>query len=341
MTYRDIRDDASLQAFMTTPSASLVRTMAKVEGDVIGLGATGKMGVELMQLIRNADLAGGKRRHYFVASTFSDPANRAHLESLGVKTFRGDLSDPRFLKKLPLVKNVFYMAGFKFGTSGDYQRAYHLNVIMPYLVGEHFRRSTLVCFATSNFYPSVDVKDGGAVETTPVEPRGIYGWTALGRENAFRIIGEKYGTKLSFFRLGYAQHLNYGVLVDLAKMIKAQDRIEIGYSHVCLVSQRDANEVAIKSLTKASSPPWVVNCCGPICDLVEVARAMAALMGRKVKVVRRRDCTAHVQCDRLAVRTFGAYRDRPEEMIAAAADWVMRGGKDWNKPTGFLSKHGY
>jgi hypothetical protein len=341
MKFSDIHDDASLQEFMTTPSASLARTMAKVEGDIIGLGATGKMGVELMQLIRNADLAAGKRRHYFVASTFSDPANRTHLESLGVKTFRGDLSDPRFLKKLPVVKNVFYMAGFKFGTSGAYQRAYHLNVIMPYLVGEHFRRSTIVCFATSNFYPSVDVKDGGAVETTPVEPRGIYGWTALGRENAFRIIAEKYGTKLSFFRLGYAQHLNYGVLVDLARMIKAQDRIELGYSHVCLVSQRDANEVAIKSLTKAASTPWIVNCCGPICDLADVTRAMAARMGRKIKVIKSRGITAHVQSDLLAVRSFGAYRDRPDGMIAAAANWVMHDGKYWNKPTGFLNKHGY
>lgn len=341
MNLRDIHDDTSLQAFMTTPSDSLARVMRKVEGDIIGLGATGKMGTELMQLVLNADRLAGVRRRYFVASTFSNPASRRHLEALGIRTFRGDLSDVRFLKRLPSARNVFYMAGFKFGTSGDYQRAYHLNVIMPYLVGERFRRSDIVCFATSNFYPSVDVAKGGAVESTPVDPRGIYGWTALGREHAFRIIAEKYGTRLSFFRLGYAQHLNYGVLVDLAKMVRAMDRIELTCSHVCLVSQRDANEVAIKSLSKASTPPWVVNCCGPICDLADIARAMATRMGRKLKVVRGRGCSAHVQSDRLAVRTFGPYRDRPDEMIDAAVDWVMRGGTDWNKPTGFLSSYVY
>jgi nucleoside-diphosphate-sugar epimerase len=341
MKFGDIRDDASLQAFMTTPSDSLVRAMAQVAGDIIGLGATGKMGSELMQLIRNADRAAGVRRRYYVASTFSDPAGRKHMEALGIKTFRGDLSDARFLKRLPPARNVVYMAGFKFGTSGNYQRAYHLNVIMPYLVGERYRRSSIVCFSTANFYPAVDIASGGAVESTPVAPRGIYGWTALGREHAFRIIAEKHGTPLSFFRLGYAQHLNYGVLVDLAKMVKTQDRIELTHSHVCLVSQRDANEVAIESLGKAASPPWVVNCCGPVCDIAEIVRIMAARMGRKVKVVRSRGCAAHVQSDRLAVRTFGAYRDRPEEMIEAAVDWVMQGGKDWGKPTGFLSRNVY
>ena len=196
MKYSSICTETELETFMTTPSASLVKAVRKWEGDIIGLGASGKMGIELMRLLQNADLINGKKRKYYAASTFSAPETIARLEAVGIKTFKGDLSDSGFLKKLPEVKNVFYMAGFKFGSSGSYQKAYHMNIIMPYLNGERFKASKITCFSTCNFYPHLERKTGGAKETTPVAPRGIYGWTALGRENAFNIISEKYDTKV-------------------------------------------------------------------------------------------------------------------------------------------------
>jgi len=336
MNYRDIRDDESLRAFMTEPSDALVRSLRRVEGDVLCLGASGKMGGELLGLILAADGKAGVRRRYHAASTFSGAGSRDLMEAEGIRTYQGDLSDRAFLKRLPSAKNVFYMAGFKFGSSADPVKAYHLNVIMPYLVAERFRDSDLVCFATTNFYVPVDVRTGGADESAPIRPEGIYGWSAFGRENAFRVVSEKYGTRMSFFRLGYAQHLHYGVLVDLAKMVLTRKKLSFPSNYVCLVSQRDANEVAIRSLGRASLPPWVVNCCGPIVRLDGIARAMARRMGRKVEVRAGRSRIARVQSDRRAVSAFGAYRDKPEDMIRAAADWVLRGGRDWNKPTGFL-----
>ncbi|MCX5776833.1 MAG: epimerase [Candidatus Firestonebacteria bacterium] len=341
MNYKDIRTDAELNAFMTSPSLSLIRTVGKIKGDIIGLGATGKMGLELMQLILNADKAAGRERKYYVASTFSNPDNIIKLENLGIKTYKGDLSDSAFLKKLPEAKNVYYMAGFKFGTSMNYQRAYHMNIIMPYLVGEKFKNSNITCFSTTNLYPKMERKIGGAVEDTPIDPQGIYGWTVVGRENTFNIISEKYGTKVALYRLAYAQHLYYGVLVDIAKMLKTEKTITLMSNYVNLISQRDANEVAIKSLTLASNPPRPINCCGPIVDLKELIEKMAKIMGKKVKVVKTPDKAGKINCDSFSVKKFGAYRDKPEEMLEAAVHWVKNGGKDWNKPTGFLSNHKY
>lgn len=337
MRYSEICTEKELDTFMTTPSVSLVKKIKEIKGDILGLGATGKMGIELMRLIQNADKVSGKKRKYFVASTFSNPDNISKLEALGIKTFKGDLSDTAFLKKLPDVKNIFYMAGFKFGTSGSFQKAYHMNIIMPYLVGERFRASALTCFSTCNFYPHMERKTGGARETTPVHPQGIYGWTALGRENAFNIVSGKYGTKVALYRLAYAQHLYYGVLVDIAKMVKAQDKIRLTNNYVNLISQRDANEVAIKCMTIASNPPVAINCTGPIVDVEKIISVMAKLMDKKIKVVRNEEKEAMINNDDLAIKKFGAYRDKPSEMIEAAVRWVKTGGKDWNKPTGFLN----
>lgn len=336
MNFSDVRDDESLHALMTEPSDALVRSMRKLKGDVLCLGASGKMGGELLELILAADRKAGVRRRVSAASTFSAAGSRERMEAKGIRTYQGDLSDRAFLKRLPSAKNVFYMAGFKFGSSSDPVKAYHYNVIMPYLVAERYRESDLVCFATTNFYAPVDVRTGGADESAPVQPEGIYGWSAFGRENAFRVVSEKFGTRMSFFRLGYAQHLHYGVLIDLAKQVLTQKKLSFPSNYVCLVSQRDANEVALRSLSRVSSIPWVVNCCGPICRLDVVARAMARQMGRKVEVSASRSRIARVQSDRRAVSAFGAYRDQPGDMIRAAVDWVMRGGRDWNKPTGFL-----
>ena len=337
MRYSDICSEAQLDIFMTTPSLSLLKAAKKIKGDVMGLGATGKMGIELIRLIQNADRENKTRRRYFVASTFSNPENIKKLEMLGIKTFKGDLSDTGFLNKLPEVKNIYYMAGFKFGSSGGYQKAYHMNVIMPYLAGERFKKSDITCFSTCNFYPHVERKTGGAREATQVEPKGIYGWTALGRENAFKIVSEKYGTKIAFYRLAYAQHLYYGVLIDIAKMVKTHRKIQLTNNYVNLVFQRDANEVAIKCMNLASAPPAVINCAGSIVSVKEVIARMARIMGRKVDVSENKVKECMIHNDDLAVKTFGPYRDKPAEMIEAAALWVKNGGKDWNKPTGFLS----
>ena len=87
-------------------------------------------------------------------------------------------------------------------------------------MGERFGTSAIVVFSSSNPYPGVAPQSGGCKETDPVEPDGVYGWTIVARESAFATSQMKSpAQKLCFYRLAYAQHLCYGVLVDLARMI--------------------------------------------------------------------------------------------------------------------------
>ena len=104
---------------MTDPSDRLIESLHHLKGSIIILGGSGKMGKELVGLIRNADQFNSTKREIAVASTFSDPSgqDQALFESMDVRCFKGDLSNEGFLNSLPDAPNVVYMMGFKFGSS--------------------------------------------------------------------------------------------------------------------------------------------------------------------------------------------------------------------------------
>jgi len=165
----------------------------------------------------------------------------------------------------------------------------------------------------------------------------------VARESAFATAAEGApGQALCFFRLMYAQHLAYGVLVDLARMVWAGEPVSLAMPAVNLVSQRDAIDVSLRALGLCGRPPVVLNCAGPAVKVREIVEKLAAHMGRQPRFAGREGETVALCNDRLAVRTFGPYRDGPDEMIEAVARWVMRGGENWGKPTLFgRVKHEY
>ncbi|MEI7904414.1 MAG: NAD-dependent epimerase/dehydratase family protein [Candidatus Firestonebacteria bacterium] len=342
MRMNEIQTDAELTAFMTEPSGKLVNFMKVLKGDIVGLGATGKMGIELIETIVRADRLAGRKRRITVASTFSNPENMRYLKGLGVKTQQGDLSDDSFLNKCADAENVFFMAGFKFGSSADYKKAFRMNVLLPYLVGKKYKHSKIVVFSSCNIYPHTDPKKGGSRESTPLDPKGIYGWTVLGRENAFNIISDKFGTKACLYRLAYAQHLKYGVLIDIAKLVYAGKPVYAPLPYVNLISQRDANEAAIRCLALCENPPKPLNISGNSASVRCIASKMGLLMGKKAVIMEPKAKLSMLGNDNLAKRLLGPYRDKQSEMIEAAANWIRSGGSDWNKPTGFASaEHKY
>ena len=77
----EVTDAASLQEFMSEPAERLVAAATRIDGPVLVLGGSGKMGPDLVRTLRRADLAAGVRRDIAVASTFSDPGTRAELEA--------------------------------------------------------------------------------------------------------------------------------------------------------------------------------------------------------------------------------------------------------------------
>ena len=63
MRITDVRTSKELAEFMTTPTDSLVQFMRNLHGDLLVLGAGGKMGPDLLETVARADgLAGTDRR---------------------------------------------------------------------------------------------------------------------------------------------------------------------------------------------------------------------------------------------------------------------------------------
>ena len=109
-----------------------------LEGDLIVLGAGGKMGPSLCHMARRASSNG---RRIFAVSRFTDSRLVERLVEWGIEVIQGDLLDRQFVATLPTCPLVVYMAGMKFGSSGQPGRAWAMNTVVPAMVCERFSRS--------------------------------------------------------------------------------------------------------------------------------------------------------------------------------------------------------
>src|SRR5213075_3558007 len=104
------------------------------------------------------------------------------LNGDGIETIRADLLEDDQLEALPDIKNVLYLAGTKFGTTGNESFTWAMNSYLPGRVAQKFRNSRIVVFSTGNVYPLTHVAHGGATEEYLPEPVGEYAQSCLGRE---------------------------------------------------------------------------------------------------------------------------------------------------------------
>src|ERR1041384_2398789 len=116
-----------LEEFMTRPSAELKNDLASVK-EILVLGVGGKMGPTLARMARRA----GKR--VVAVARFSDSDVRKKLEAQGVECIACDLLDRAALERLPRVRDVVFMAGHKFGASGNPSLTWAMNVGVPFMV---------------------------------------------------------------------------------------------------------------------------------------------------------------------------------------------------------------
>ncbi len=338
MNITEITNSRQLREFMSAPTDGVLECVKKVTGDILILGGSGKMGPELTEMIVRADAVTGIKRTISVASTFSNPRERTAelFAEIGVRVFKGELTDTEFLAGLPDAENVIYMPGFKFGSSDNWEKAVQVNCILPYLVGEKYRNSRIVVFSSANPYAYTTLESGGSREGDALDPKGIYGWSIVARESAFAITAKKHPAQSScYYRLAYAQHLAYGVLVDLAKNILEGKEISVSVPYVNLVSQRDANDRAIRALEICSNPPSILNVSGPVATVRDIAGRLGEMLGRKPLLVGEEPVLSHVINDDFCVRRFGHYHDTLEDMMTAAVNWVKNDGGYWGKPTQF------
>ena len=312
-----------------------------IPGDVIVLGAGGKMGPSLASMLQRAFTEIGRRDRVFAVSRFGNSDARERLRASGLNVISCDLADRDAVRQLPDAACVVYMAGQKFGTAASPAATWGANVIVPAIAAERFRGSRIAAFSTGNVYPLTPVAEGGSRESDPVAPVGEYGMSCLGRERVFEYHSVRDGTPLAIIRLNYAIDLRYGVLVDIARRIIAGEPIDLTMGHINVIWQGDANAQAIQSLAYATSPPFVINVTGPETLAVrEAAERIGELLGREPTFVGSPARDALLSDSSMARDLFGPPTVSTDRLIGWVAEWVGRGGTHLGKPTHFETRDG-
>jgi nucleoside-diphosphate-sugar epimerase len=337
-----IQNVAELEELLSRPRDADASAMGELKGDLLILGAGGKMGPSLARLAQRASEKAGARRRIVAVARFSNPKLPAELATLGIETIASDLLEPGALDRLPEIPNVIFMAARKFGSSGAEHLTWAMNTYLPGLVAERYRNSRIVAFSTGNVYPLRSAAEGGATETTPAGPIGEYAQSALGRERMFEYGSSRYGTPVTILRLNYAVELRYGVLVDVGRAVFEQRPVQLSMPNVNVIWQGDANSWCLRSFAHCQSPPFVLNITGP--ETLSV-RDLAAEFGRHFGIEpvfgpESADSTSLLNDAAKANSLFGAPGVTPSEMIAWIADWIRQGGTILNKPTHFQTRDG-
>ena len=329
----DELDDA-----LSLPRPETAAALDACPGDVVILGAGGKMGPTLARMARRA---ARDSRRVIAVSRWSSAEARRRLESAGVETLSCDLLDREAVAGLPDAPNLIFMAGQKFGTTGVPEMTWGMNTLVPAFCADRYRDARIVAFSTGNVYALTPVDSGGSRESDPLAPIGEYAASCVGRERMFELHSRRYGTRVSILRLNYAIDLRYGVLVDLALKVLRSEPVSLDMGYVNVIWQGDANRVAIEALRLADSPPFVVNLTGrETLSVREQAVWFGQRFGKTPNLTGTERADALLSSTTLMASSFAPLSVSVDEMRRRVADWVERGGPLLGKPTKFETRDG-
>jgi uncharacterized protein YbjT (DUF2867 family) len=331
-----IHTEKELEQALAEPSDADVASVARLAGDVLILGAGGKMGPSLARRVQRAAQATGAPTRVVAASRFSSPAVRDRLEADGVRTLACDLLDAASVAGLPDSAHVLFLAGRKFGTLDRSDHTWVINTVVPAIVAERFHRSRMVVFSTGNVYPLVPAMGSGSHEGDQPAPVGEYAQSCLGRERVVEFVSRERGLAALMFRLNYAVDLRYGTLVDIARRVFNGDPIDLTVGFFNAIWQGDANSYALRCLELCSSPPAVLNVTGPERISVRAAAEwFGSAFGRSPRFVNTEGPVALLSDSSRCRQRLG----EPDVPLARLRQWVARwvetGGASLNKPTHF------
>lgn len=326
-----------LEEVLTRPDEVLVAAMKRLEGDLLILGAGGKIGPTLAKMAKRAVDAAEVSKCIFAVATKPLP----QLEQEGIETIACNLLDPDAVACLPHVENVLFLVGRKFGSTGSEPLTWAVNVVAPYHVARSFSNSRIVVFSTGCVYPVMEGATGGATEQTRPAPVGEYAMSCLGRERMFDYLNHTTGLRVVHFRLNYAVELRYGVLVDVAVRVFAGQPIDVTTGFANVIWQGDVCSRALRSLELAASPAKVLNVTGKETLMIrQVAQRFGDLFGRSPIFVGQENGRGYLSNATEACRLFGEPSVSTERMIAWIAHWVSSGGENLHKPTHFETQNG-
>lgn len=335
-----IETEEELEDRLSEPTPQVVETLSRLKGDIIFLGVAGKMGPTLARMARRASDLAGQRRRIIGVSRFSSD-NPAALERQGIEAIRCDLLDPDELAQLPDAANVVYMAGRKFGSTGDESTTWAQNSYLPGLIGRRYRESRIVAFSTLNVYGMTRVDGGGSREGDAPAPVGEYAMSCLGRERIFEHFSKQYGTPVALLRLNYACELRYGVLVDLARQVWEDRPIPLGVGYFNTIWQGDANAMSLRAFEHVASPACTINISGPErLSVRAVCERFGQLLHKPVVFSGSESEFALLADARRGQELLGPSRVSAEKLMEWVAGWVARGRRNLGKPTHFEARDG-
>ena len=334
----------ALDELLSRPRRETIDALRAAPGDVVVLGAGGKMGPTLTRmLVRAAEQAdaGAARRRIIAVSRWSSSGAAAALRARGIETVSCDLLDRVDVEKLPDAPNVVFMAGQKFGTSGAPATTWAMNVLVPGHCASRYRDARIVAFSTGNVYALSAAPGAGARETDAPSPIGEYAMSCLGRERVFEHAADRHATRVAIVRLNYAIDLRYGVLVDLATKIRDGVSISLSMGWVNVVWQGDANRFAIECLGHASAPPFVINVTGTTPLRVrDLAIELGQRLGREPIFEGTEAPDALLSDTTKLQQHFAPAETSLEVMLDLVADWVANDRLLLGKPTKFEERRG-
>lgn len=334
----------ALEELLSRPRTQTVEALRRAPGDIVVLGAGGKMGPTLARMARRAaDAADGsaEARRVVAVSRFGDAAVVASLQRAGIETLSCDLLDRHAVAALPVAPNVVFMAGQKFGTTGAPSLTWAMNTLVPAYCAERYAGARIVVFSTGNVYPLAPVDGAGSRESDVPGPVGEYAASCLGRERMFEHASVRDGTDVAVLRLNYAVDLRYGVLVDIAQRVLHEEPIDVTMGYVNVVWQGDANRIALEALGRASSPPYVVNVTGPErLSVREVAERFGWSFGRVPRLVDTEAPDALLSNTLRLSRDFAPLEIDADTLVTWVAEWIGTGQPLLGKPTRFERRDG-
>jgi nucleoside-diphosphate-sugar epimerase len=327
--------------FLSTPTEEVTRALSEIKGDIMVLGAGGKMGLHICSMIRRADEAAGRANRVIAVSRFSSVHGQELFEKQGITTIACDLESAKALEGLPDTPNIIYMVGAKFGTGNQPDLLKRMNEELPKRVAQRFAGARCLVFSTGCVYAMVSPESQGSQESDRTDPPGAYAQSCLVREGAFANAAQSSSSKVALIRLNYSTEFRYGVLVDIAQKVFKEEPIDLSMGWVNVIWQRDAVDQILQVFPHASSEPFIINITGAATLSVrDVAEQFGHLLNKTPLFENKEEDTVWLNNASKSHQLFGSPQTPLNDMMKWTAAWLQSGSTTFGKPTGFDNRDG-